>query len=106
MRKKLLAIVVCVVFIATVPVSSDMTVGKDYDRAWVFLRGWILDPEIEGNIVHAFALRLHCTIATPWERSWGRITLSNVTFEKGTYMSSHGRVRFVLMFYFGSFDME
>ena len=91
MKKKITALLVCLLMISTIPLVAGTTEDKESSpnpdivgRVW--LRGLMFRRIKSGPINNAIAIRLHYIEFTPTERTRGTVVLKRVAFRDFLYI--------------------
>lgn len=81
MFNKILAILMCMMFLTLIPIgiSTQKEVEKEDLLGWAWVRGFVLNPKVQGNTLTCRALRLHVIEFTPQGTSIGIYRLRSVS---------------------------
>ncbi len=118
MKKKILCILVCMLLLATIPLAAGMSFDNETEDettglvGWAWLRGWVLNPKVVGNKVHARALRLHYIEVSGTETNIGIVRFKQVEFRDGSPLGIRmefgllGSMSYVFGLFHGGLDIK
>ena len=132
MKIKILAIFLCILMLATTSIAVGQPVEKTVKDqpqvvsnipdennddpedifGWCFIRGWLMNKQVDGNTVEARAIRLHYVELTPQGRNSGVVTLKKVTFKETISFGRFydfgplGSLTYVIGFFHGGIEVN
>jgi len=133
MKKKIIAIFLCILMLATTSIAIGQPVEKtvkdqplvvsdvpdeedDEDPddifGWCFVHGWLMNKKVHGNTVEARAIRLHYIEITPQGRNMGVVSLKKVTFKETINFGRFydfgplGSLTYVIGFFHGGIEID
>ena len=93
-KRKIIGIFVCMLFLTTIPLvagnneeNEPATTTEILGRAIV--RGFILNPEYDGNDIQFRAIRIHYTVFTATEMAIGVVKLKDCEVKNGLFSNVH-----------------
>ena len=115
-KRKIIGIFVCMLFLTTIPLvagsneeNEPATTTEIIGRAIV--RGFILNPEYDGNDIEFRAIRIHYTVFTATEMSIGIVKLKDCEVKNGLFSNVHtfgpmNNFGYIIGFYQGGIDIQ
>ena len=117
MKKILIGIVLCMLLLASIPLTTGAKVKEEQDEEPVdlvgltWVRGWIVNPRIVLGMISARALRLHYIELTGMETHAGIVRAKQVTFRDGlalryVQIGPLGTITWVMGFIYGGINIQ
>ena len=115
-KRKIICMFVCMLFLTTIPLvagdadeNDPATTTEIIGRAIV--RGFILNPEYDGNDINFKAIRIHYTVLTATEMSIGIVKLKDCEVKNGLFSNVHtfgpmNNFGYIIGFYQGGIDIQ